>query len=564
MQLREAADVLGVHYQTAYGWVRRGVLPARKTAHGYEVTDGDVSALAERRASGTAPPPQIRVRDWSAQADRLHAAIVSGDETAARQIFGRLARGVAITDLCERVIAPALNRIGADWAAGALNIATEHRASAICERLIAARARQPQGRPRGVAVTATPPGERHALPALMATVCLREDRWLVHHLAADLPVAEVIRLALDTGAALVVLSAATAEGGRLARQAVQEITLAIPGICVLAGRPGQSLSQLRQSARAIAVDTSRLPADEPARGPARPAAGLLPHWLAVTSVTSSWPGKILGLSLGFVSGFVWGIMGRFISAVALYGPKTGAVRDLLAGVQAVIAAHLGDRFLPYSPDQIHATLIALNAVPDPRAGTVVNEYYLTQRDRAVEMDLPRVMDTLEARFARPLRVRIGGWRQAGEIPFTSQGQHLFDRAFSAQGHAFVLVGWPVRSRAGEGGAGRAGRAGGVARPVDDLRRDMNAAGLLHKYHARDTDVDNDLHLVVGHQAGAAAGGGVDRAVAAVRERLAADPVEFAIGLGDVKIVAADSHTLAPPLYVSDIPADEAILRTLMR
>src|ERR1035441_1651932 len=144
MQLREAADVLGVHYQTAYGWVRQGVLPARKTARGYEVSDSDVSALAERRAAGTAPPPQIRVRDWAAQADRLHAAIVSGDETAARQVFTRLARGVPITDLCERVIAPALNQIGADWAAGNLNIATEHRASAICERLIAARARQPQ------------------------------------------------------------------------------------------------------------------------------------------------------------------------------------------------------------------------------------------------------------------------------------------------------------------------------------------------------------------------------------------------------------------------------------
>ncbi len=243
MQLREAADVLGVHYQTAYGWVRQGVLPARKTARGYDVSDSDVSALAERRASGTAPPPQIRVRDWTAQADRLHAAIVTGDETAARQVFARLARGVPITDLCDRVVGPALSRIGADWAAGHLTIATEHRASAICERLIAARSRQPQGRPRGIAVTAAPPGERHALPSLMATVCLREDRWLVHHLAADLPVAEVISLARDTGATLVVLSAATAEGSRLARQSVPEITLALPGICVLAGgrvRPSAS------------------------------------------------------------------------------------------------------------------------------------------------------------------------------------------------------------------------------------------------------------------------------------------------------------------------------------
>jgi len=75
MQLRDAAEMLGVHYQTAYAWVRQGVLPARKTGRGYEVSEGDVSALAARRASGTAPQPHIRVRDWVAQADRLHAAI---------------------------------------------------------------------------------------------------------------------------------------------------------------------------------------------------------------------------------------------------------------------------------------------------------------------------------------------------------------------------------------------------------------------------------------------------------------------------------------------------------
>jgi MerR family transcriptional regulator, light-induced transcriptional regulator len=249
MQLREAADVLGVHYQTAYGWVRQGMLPARKTARGYALSEGDVSALARRRAAGTAPRPEVRVRDWAAQADRLYEAIVSGDETLARHGFGRLAAGVPLFDLCERVIAPALRRVGEEWAAGELSIATEHRASAICERLIAARVIQPPGRPRGIAVTATPPAERHALPALMAAACLREDRWLVHHLAADLPVAEVTSLALDTGADLVVLSSATTRGALAARRAARAIGFHAPRLPVLAGRPADTLSQLRQLAR---------------------------------------------------------------------------------------------------------------------------------------------------------------------------------------------------------------------------------------------------------------------------------------------------------------------------
>jgi excisionase family DNA binding protein len=248
MQLRSAAEMLGVHYQTVYGWVRQGTLPARKTPHGYEVSESDVLALAARRAAGTAPPDEVRVRDWAAQADRLYVTLMAGDEALARQDFDRLA-GTPLARLCDEVIAPALRRIGAGWAAGEVSIAAEHRASAICERLIAARLHQPQGRPRGVAVVSTPPGERHGLPALMAAACLREDHWQVHHLAADLPTGDLIGLAGQTGAGLIVLSSATAGSVRAAARQAPEIRRRLPAARVLAGRPGDTLSRLRALAR---------------------------------------------------------------------------------------------------------------------------------------------------------------------------------------------------------------------------------------------------------------------------------------------------------------------------
>jgi MerR family transcriptional regulator, light-induced transcriptional regulator len=250
MQLREASEVLGVHYQTAYAWVRQGTLPARKAGRGYEVLDSDVLALAERRAAGTAPRREVQVRDWEAHASRLHDAIVSGADTQARHEFDRLATGVRMIDLCERVIAPALRRIGNEWAAGGVSVAVEHRATAICEQLIASHAHQPPGRPRGIAVTAAPFGEKHALPALMAAACLREDRWLVHYLAVNLPVEEVVGLAVEVDASLIVLSSATPRATRAARRAARDIGSRNPQLRVLAGQPGDTLSQLLSLAKA--------------------------------------------------------------------------------------------------------------------------------------------------------------------------------------------------------------------------------------------------------------------------------------------------------------------------
>jgi excisionase family DNA binding protein len=249
MQLRDAADTLGVHYQTAYGWVRQGTLPARKTPRGYEVSEQDVLDLMARRAAGVEPPHEVRVRDWAAQADRLYAALAAGDEALARQDFDRLAAGTPLVGLCDQVLAPALHRVGQAWAAGELSIAEEHRATAICARLIAPRARQPQGRPRGVAITTTPPGEHHGLPSLMAAACLREDRWHVHDLGADLPTDDLIGFAAETGAGLIVLSSSTADSVRTAGRQLRDLRQRLPQVRVLAGRPGDTLTRLRELAR---------------------------------------------------------------------------------------------------------------------------------------------------------------------------------------------------------------------------------------------------------------------------------------------------------------------------
>jgi len=113
-------------------------------------------------------------------------------------------------------------------------------AGRICERLVGSLATPLRGRPRGLAVVASPQGEHHRLPGLMATACLRADRWRVHHLGADVPVGDLVTFVEITDPDVVVLSVTVAsEAGRAARD-----RLVAEHVRVLMGRPAASLERL--------------------------------------------------------------------------------------------------------------------------------------------------------------------------------------------------------------------------------------------------------------------------------------------------------------------------------
>jgi len=267
VDLRAAAEQLGVHYQTAYKWVRDGSLPAVKFGSAYEIGDAEVArVLAARRAPQ--PPPQTTVvRDWEAQRQRLYELLLVGDELTARSLIERLVNGgVDVVTVMADLFTPVLVRLGEEWASGLVSIGVEHRATGICERLLARVAQHPRGRPRGKALVATLPGEEHALPAAMAAVALRQDRWQVHHLGTQVPVAELVALAQAVEADLAVVTVTLAEGTAAAERA--RGALAAAGCRVLVGSAGASLHTLVRLARGAGSDgLDRPPAPRPSGVP---------------------------------------------------------------------------------------------------------------------------------------------------------------------------------------------------------------------------------------------------------------------------------------------------------
>ncbi len=251
VDLQSAADRLGVHYQTAYRWVRDGSLPAVKHGAVYDIEEADLVRFQEQRKTPAPPPKQATVRSWQHQVERLYALLVEGDELDARQLLDRLREGmIEPLVLCEELFAPTLRAIGDAWADGRISVAVEHRASAICERLVARLSVHPRGRPRGVCLVTTPPGEQHGLPAAMAALVLRADRWQVHHLGTEVPTVDLIEMARHLSATLVVLSTTEPEVASGAKSTADQVRAGCSAH-VLVGAPGMSLRDLVALARFV-------------------------------------------------------------------------------------------------------------------------------------------------------------------------------------------------------------------------------------------------------------------------------------------------------------------------
>lgn len=193
MSLTEAAAHLGVHYMTAYRYVRTGRLDATKVDGEWQVDAAAVAALMAERRDRPRPStsgPDRAGRRRVEYGRRIEPRLIAGDEAGAWSVVdGALAAGLTPSEIHLQVLSPALARIGERWAAGDLSIAEEHRATAVTMRIIGRlgpRFSRP-GRTKGTVVIGGPSGDQHALPSAMVADLLRGEGYSVIDLGPNSP-----------------------------------------------------------------------------------------------------------------------------------------------------------------------------------------------------------------------------------------------------------------------------------------------------------------------------------------------------------------------------------------
>jgi hypothetical protein len=169
-----------------------------------------------------------------------------------------------------------------------------------------------------------------------------------------------------------------------------------------------------------------------------------------------------------------------LTLVAFHGPKPDPLSQLVDLLQTSLDSELGSAFSAYALDQVHATMIGLEGWRE--GAEVFNASAVHASVHSFAMDLRSLF--LFLLEMSPLHIRIGGFASASVYPFTSRGLHPYTRSFTLNGLLAVTMGWPV---AGES----------YPLTLDTLRRECMRYHVLHKYHRKADDIDNDFFLVLG-------------------------------------------------------------------
>lgn len=254
LSLQEAADRLGVHYMTAYRYVRHGRLAATKEGKTWVVDEADLAAFQaeDKPKRGEAP--------WG---ERLEARMLAGDVAGASGVVNdALASGMEPREVYTDMIMPAMRRIGEGWKAGEVEISEEHRASAVVQRLVGqlgvrfAR----RGVSRGTVVMCSPPGESHWLGAMMIGDLFRGAGFSVLDIGPDMPL-ESLQIGVKAAPDLVAVAVASSVTGRddelsATIEAIRKVT----DVPVLVGGNG---IQSKEHAEVLGADAYCAPGDDP-------------------------------------------------------------------------------------------------------------------------------------------------------------------------------------------------------------------------------------------------------------------------------------------------------------
>jgi methanogenic corrinoid protein MtbC1 len=204
---KQAALALGVSEASVKRWCDKGLLVPMRTAGGHRrIAPAEVVRFARESGNPLVRPELVGLPSATTAGpvateralEEALEALKDGDEerlvALVTHLFGA---GRSATDICERVLAPALHELGSRWQHGDVEIYEERRACEIVQAALHELGRLLPALPRSAprALGGTLEGDPYTLSSSMCALALRELGWRAENLGAGLPAEQLARAA---------------------------------------------------------------------------------------------------------------------------------------------------------------------------------------------------------------------------------------------------------------------------------------------------------------------------------------------------------------------------------
>lgn len=266
--IKQAATRSGVGVSLLRAWERRyGVVAPIRTPGGYRLYDDEAitrlrsmrqlvdggwaaSQAAEAVMAGLIEPPVPPPSTAAAHADveAFLTAVASYDTVGIDSVLDAFFSRGSFEAVVDDLVLPAVAALGPAWAAGRIDVAAEHLASATVQRRLATLF--DLGGAPGVGATVVvglPPGCRHEIGTLAFAVALRRQGVNVLYLGPDVPIASWVHVVTERPTAAVVIGVVVPDDIDPADAVAVAIHEARPRVVIAVGGPaaGAATSDVR-------------------------------------------------------------------------------------------------------------------------------------------------------------------------------------------------------------------------------------------------------------------------------------------------------------------------------
>lgn len=266
--IKQAATRSGVGVSLLRAWERRyGVVAPIRTPGGYRLYDDEAitrlrsmrqlvdggwaaSQAAEAVMAGLIEPPVPPPSTVAAHADveAFLTAVASYDTVGIDSVLDAFFSRGSFEAVVDDLVLPAVAALGPAWAAGRIDVAAEHLASATVQRRLATLF--DLGGAPGVGATVVvglPPGCRHEIGTLAFAVALRRQGVNVLYLGPDVPIASWVHVVTERPTAAVVIGVVVPDDIDPADAVAVAIHEARPRVVIAVGGPaaGAATSDVR-------------------------------------------------------------------------------------------------------------------------------------------------------------------------------------------------------------------------------------------------------------------------------------------------------------------------------